>query len=195
MRFSFFLFSKNADNYLLSYGQQAQQANRLLKEAASSSRFLTFWDRNRKFRFIEDGQSQEGKFAARDGIHLAPRGQYQLYKSLRGALLCASRSLAVQGKQQRNFKKNFKKTRVVSLIHFRRKTLFLDVDQQRGKYRQIPSLLLCLIVLISLIGISPRDTSCNRHVSSSLLATGNATVRDVGAKPSNSEAVQNRLPA
>ena len=78
---------KNADRYLLSYGQQAQEANRLLKEAASSSRFLTFWDHNKKFRFIEDGQSQEGKFAA-DGIHLAPRGQYQLYKSLRGALLC-----------------------------------------------------------------------------------------------------------
>ena len=48
-----------------------------------------------------------------------------------------------------------------------------------------------LIVLISLICISPCDTSCNRHVSSSLVATRNATVRDVGAKPSNSEAVQN----
>ena len=78
---------KNADRSLLSYGQQAQEANRLLKEAASSSRFLNFWDHNKKFRFIEDGQSQEGKFAA-DGIHLAPRGQYQLNKSLRGALLC-----------------------------------------------------------------------------------------------------------
>ena len=93
--------TRNADRYLLSYGQQAREANRLLKEAASSSRFLTFWDHNKKFRFIEDGQSQEGKFAA-DGIHLAPRAQYQLYKSLRGALLCASRSLAVQGKQPRN---------------------------------------------------------------------------------------------
>ena len=48
------------------------------------------------------------------------------------------------------------------------------VDQQRGKYRQITSLFV-LIVLISLICISPCDTSCNRHVSSgSLLATGNA---------------------
>ena len=92
---------RNADRYLLSYGQQAQEANRLLKEAASSSRFLTFWDHNKKFRFIKVGQSQEGKFAA-DGIHLAPRGQYQLYKSLRGALPCASRSLAVQRKQLRN---------------------------------------------------------------------------------------------
>ena len=48
-----------------------------------------------------------------------------------------------------------------------------------------------LMVLIYLFGISPCDTSCNLHVSSSLLATGNATIRAVGAKPSNSEAVQN----
>ena len=78
---------RNADRYLLSYRQQAQEANRLLKEAASSSRFLTFWDHNKKFRFIEDGQSQEGKFAA-DGIPLVPRGQYQL--TLQIVARCAS---------------------------------------------------------------------------------------------------------
>ena len=77
---------RNANRYLWTYRQQAHQTNHLLKESASSSSFLTFWDHNKKFCFIEDGQSQEGKYAA-DRIHLAPCGQYQLYKLLCGALL------------------------------------------------------------------------------------------------------------
>ena len=64
---------RNANRYLWTYRQQAHETNRLLKESASLCIFLTFWDHNKKFRFIEDGQSQEGKFAA-DEIHLAPRG-------------------------------------------------------------------------------------------------------------------------
>ena len=78
-----------------------------------------------------------------------------------------------------------KQTRVVSLIHF--PTIIYG---RRPAARQIQanhlSFCFVLIVLFFLIGISPCDTSCNRHVSSSLLATGNATVRAVGAKPSNS---------
>ena len=78
---------KNADTRIFIVRATGTGGQSSAKRSSKFVSFLTFWDHNKKFRFIEHGQSQEGKSAA-DGIHLAPRGQYQLYKSLRGALLC-----------------------------------------------------------------------------------------------------------
>ena len=57
--------------------------------------FLSFLgpQQQQKFVSLKTCRAKKTNFAA-DGTHFAPRGQYQLYKSLRGAILCASRNLA-----------------------------------------------------------------------------------------------------
>ena len=64
-----------------------RQTNRLLKESASSSSFLTFWNRNKMFRFIKHGQSQEGKSAA-DGTLGTARAAPVLQITTRGLSVC-----------------------------------------------------------------------------------------------------------
>ena len=71
---------RNADTRIVIVRATGTAGQSSAKRSSKFVSFLTFWDHNKKFRLVKDGQSQEGKFAA-DGIHLAPRGQYQLYKS------------------------------------------------------------------------------------------------------------------
>ena len=67
--------------YLSMYRTKAREINRLLGIALFTSRSIRFWDHNGKFK----ADSCDHKYDA-DGIHLNEKGQWHLYKSLRGAI-------------------------------------------------------------------------------------------------------------
>lgn len=66
------------------YNHKAKLVNDIIKRDLSYS-YASFWTHNGKFRFPIEGKGSKDKFLE-DGVHLNDKGQYYLYKSLRGAL-------------------------------------------------------------------------------------------------------------
>ncbi|KAL3852046.1 hypothetical protein ACJMK2_015735 [Sinanodonta woodiana] len=73
-------------NYKDMYCQLAKEVNDIVRSEVLAYPYLTFWEHKRKFAF--DRPQVREKFRS-DGIHLSPKGQWHLYKSLRGALINA----------------------------------------------------------------------------------------------------------
>ena len=66
------------------YNARVDQANSWLKGNCEQRTGVKFW----KHRGMKEPVVQEfGPVVGKDGVHLAPRGQYKLHKSLRGAVL------------------------------------------------------------------------------------------------------------
>lgn len=80
-------------SYKSMYAVKAHEINSILKNEALSYNKISFWDHNERFYFqgIEK-QSCIDKFNA-DGVHLNNKGQYHLYRSLRGAVINASKHI------------------------------------------------------------------------------------------------------
>ena len=99
---SFFRFCKHrADikekardqKYKLMYCKKAQEINQILKREVARYKNIVFWDHNGRFDFTGDRKmSCRDKFGS-DGIHLNNKGQYHMYKSLRGAIINSCKKL------------------------------------------------------------------------------------------------------
>ena len=71
------------------YCAQASLVNNKLRTEANKYAFITFWAHNNQFPFPETfGRHCRDKFSS-DGVHMSNKGQYHLYKSLRGAIIGA----------------------------------------------------------------------------------------------------------
>ena len=76
--------------YLVLHSQQVSVINQELEAATKKLGQVIFWDHSGKFDAIHCHIQEK---IGRDGIHLSAGGQYQLYKSLRGALASAANRL------------------------------------------------------------------------------------------------------
>ena len=72
------------------YSAKTDLINMKLKHSAEAFERISFWNHNGKSD--SDRACLRAK-VSRDGIHLSAAGQYQLYKSLRGALTSTANSL------------------------------------------------------------------------------------------------------
>ena len=84
------LSATKSERYLEFHSQQVAAINQDLEEAAGKLKNVAFWTHIGK----SDKQNRNihAKFG-RDGIHLSACGQYQFYKSLRGALASSANRL------------------------------------------------------------------------------------------------------
>lgn len=69
-----------------SYSEWGQSVNARLKEHSKSLNYVKIWNHD-KFLFRDSKRS----LFARDGVHLSAQGHFLFYKSVRGALITASR--------------------------------------------------------------------------------------------------------
>lgn len=82
--------------YKNMYFEKAQEINKMIKnEVEKSSKFI-FWDHNKRFSFdTTNKNSCKDKFIS-DGVHLNTKGQYHLYKSIRGAVINACKEIKLE---------------------------------------------------------------------------------------------------
>ena len=71
-----------------AYRRTALGVNKILEIECKNYSYLQFWNHNGKFAFPEMGPNHRRYFSS-DGVHMSDKGQYRLYKSLRGAVIAA----------------------------------------------------------------------------------------------------------
>ncbi|KAL3885682.1 hypothetical protein ACJMK2_025729 [Sinanodonta woodiana] len=67
-----------------TYCKSAKEINDIVLVEVAAYDYITFWDHNGNFAF---DRPQVGEIFRPDGIHLSPKGQWHLYKSIRVTLL------------------------------------------------------------------------------------------------------------
>ena len=77
---------KVRDKQYKSMYKKAQEFNTILQRELTKYESLSFWDHNGRFSFSMDPKNCRDKLGS-DGIHMNNKGQYHLYKSLRGAII------------------------------------------------------------------------------------------------------------
>ena len=71
--------------YKSMYFKKAQEINTILQRELTKYESLSFWDHNGRLSLSTDPKNCRDKFGS-DGIHMNNKGQYHLYRSLRGAI-------------------------------------------------------------------------------------------------------------